>query len=46
MDGNPSPRRLGLGLKIVSRIAEIHGGRMEIEKLKSGGMTVRLSFPR
>lgn len=46
MDGNPSPRRLGLGLKIVSRIAEIHGGRMEIEKPKSGGMTVRLSFPR
>jgi hypothetical protein len=44
--GNPPSRRIGLGLKIVSRIVEIHGGRMEIEKPGSGGMMVRLSFPR
>jgi len=45
MAGKPSAPRIGLGLKIVSRIAEIHSGRMEIEKPKSGGMLVRLSFP-
>ena len=32
------------GLKIVNRIAEIHGGRMEMSKLTTGGTTVRLAF--
>ena len=41
----PAPRRIGLGLKIVNRIAEIHSGKLEIEKAALGGTAARLAFP-
>jgi signal transduction histidine kinase len=40
----PSPPRIGLGLKIVGRIAEIHGGRLDITKPATGGMVAEMSF--
>jgi signal transduction histidine kinase len=40
----PSPPRNRLGLKIVGRIAEIHGGRLEITKSAAGGMVAEMSF--
>jgi signal transduction histidine kinase len=42
--GPPAPRRAGLGLKIVGRIAEIHGGRLEFVRPASGGVQVRAMF--
>ena len=35
----------GLGLAIASRIAEAHGGRIEIENADDGGAVIRLRFP-
>ena len=35
----------GLGLAIASRIAEAHGGRIEIETARDGGAVIRLRFP-
>jgi signal transduction histidine kinase len=40
----PSSPRKGLGLKIVNRIAEIHGGRLTVNKLTTGGTRVCLAF--
>ena len=40
----PSSQRRGLGLKIVNRIAEIHGGGLEVTKLETGGTKVWLAF--
>jgi hypothetical protein len=40
----PSSRRIGLGLKIVNRIAEIHGGRLMVDKLTTGGTKVCFAF--
>ena len=42
---NPSPRRIGLGLKIVGRIAEIHGGQLDINKRSGDGMVAKVTFP-
>lgn len=36
---------LGLGLAIVKRIAELHGGDVEVRSDPGQGTTVRLSFP-
>lgn len=36
----------GLGLSIVNRIAERHSGSISFEKNSSGGLTVKLVFPR
>jgi signal transduction histidine kinase len=36
---------VGLGLTLVQRIAEAHGGRAEIESALGGGTTVRLCIP-
>jgi len=41
----PSPRRIGLGLRIVGRIAEIHGGHLAINKPSGGGMVAEVFFP-
>jgi two-component system OmpR family sensor kinase len=35
----------GLGLAIASRIAEAHGGRIEVENADDGGAVIRLRFP-
>lgn len=40
-----SPPRIGLGLKIVGRIVEIHGGRLDIARPTAGGMVAEVSFP-
>ena len=40
----PAPR-VGLGLKIVGRIAEMHGGRLDIAKPAAGGLVAEVSFP-
>ncbi|MDI9850102.1 ATP-binding protein [Rhodoblastus sp. 17X3] len=37
--------RSGLGLKIVGRIAEIHGGRFEFADLPEGGAVAKLCLP-
>jgi signal transduction histidine kinase len=36
----------GLGLSIVRSVAEVHGGSSEIVAPESGGLEVRLKFPR
>jgi signal transduction histidine kinase len=36
---------LGLGLAIVKRIAELHGGDVEVRSEPGQGTTIRLSFP-
>jgi signal transduction histidine kinase len=36
----------GLGLIIAKRLTEIHGGRVEFEPGKEGGLTVRVFLPR
>jgi two-component system sensor histidine kinase/response regulator len=36
----------GLGLIIAKRLAEIHGGRVEFEPGRDGGLTVRVHLPR
>ena len=41
----PSSQRIGLGLKIVGRIAAIHGGHLEIDRSTMGGTAVEVSFP-
>jgi two-component system sensor histidine kinase QseC len=35
----------GLGLSIVSRIAELHGATLALEETPGGGLTVRVVFP-
>jgi signal transduction histidine kinase len=40
----PSPPRTGLGLKIVARIAEIHGGRLDLTSKSTGGTVAEVSF--
>jgi signal transduction histidine kinase len=44
--GVGSPDRIGLGLKIVHRIAEIHGGSFEWTKGPGQGAIARISFAR
>lgn len=39
------PAGTGLGLTIVSKIAELHGGRMEMGPREGGGTIVRLVLP-
>ncbi len=36
---------IGIGLSIVRRIAEIHGGRMEVDRPAEGGAVVAMVFP-
>lgn len=36
---------IGIGLSIVRRIAEIHGGHMEISRVPGGGACVAMLFP-
>jgi signal transduction histidine kinase len=36
----------GLGLSIVSRIAELHGARLELSDNRSQGLTISVIFPR
>jgi two-component system osmolarity sensor histidine kinase EnvZ len=35
----------GLGLAIASRVAELHGGRLDLLPREGGGLEARLSFP-
>jgi signal transduction histidine kinase len=35
----------GLGLSIVSRVAELHGARVELLDATGGGLEVRVHFP-
>ncbi|MGH2341965.1 sensor histidine kinase [Segnochrobactraceae bacterium EtOH-i3] len=39
------PGGIGIGLAIVRRIAELHGGRMEIARAPGGGARVAIVFP-
>lgn len=43
-DGQESRGRLGLGLFIVRRIAELHGGWLDLDSTP-GGLTARLNLP-
>lgn len=36
----------GLGLAIVERITRTHGGRLHLENRETGGLLVRIDFPR
>jgi signal transduction histidine kinase len=42
---NNGASRPGLGLKIVGRIAEIHGGRFEFSAARGGGAVARICLP-
>lgn len=42
-DGIPG---MGLGLFVARRIAEAHGGRIEVESVKDAGSTFRVRLPR
>jgi signal transduction histidine kinase len=44
-DRAASPDGLGLGLSIVSQIAEAHGARLDIFPQPEGGLTVNVAFP-
>jgi signal transduction histidine kinase len=46
-DGGPPPpgRRYGLGLALVSEIADRHGGTVSAQNSESGGATLRLTLP-
>jgi signal transduction histidine kinase len=35
----------GLGLAIVSSIAEIHGGALDLQPLREGGLRVAITLP-
>jgi two-component system, NtrC family, sensor histidine kinase HydH len=39
------PKGLGLGLALVKRIVERHGGKVDVDSLPGRGTTVLLSFP-
>jgi signal transduction histidine kinase len=42
----PSGRGAGLGLSMAHRLAEQHGGRLELESAESEGTVARLVIPR
>jgi signal transduction histidine kinase len=44
-DRTGSPHGFGLGLSIVSEIAEAHGANLEVRPRSEGGLTVAVSFP-
>ena len=39
------PGGIGVGLSIVRRIAELHGGQVEISRSAAGGAVVAMLFP-
>ncbi len=40
-----SDKGVGLGLAIVSSIAEVHGGTLDLEALRDGGLRVAITLP-
>ena len=44
-DRTGSPHGFGLGLSIVSEIAEAHGASLQVRPRSEGGLTVAVSFP-
>lgn len=40
------PPGTGLGLAIVNRVAQVHGGRLDLLPRNGGGLTARLSLPQ
>lgn len=40
-----SPQGTGLGLPLASRLAEMHGGRLEVSSVKGSGTAVRVILP-
>jgi signal transduction histidine kinase len=44
-DRTGSDRGSGLGLSIVQSIAEVHGGRLELQALSDGGLRVVIALP-
>jgi signal transduction histidine kinase len=44
-DRTSSHRGVGLGLSIVQAVADLHGGRLVLTPLESGGLSVELDLP-
>jgi signal transduction histidine kinase len=40
------PGGAGLGLLVVKKVMDAHGGRMAVSNAPGGGAIVRLEFPR